>query len=132
MKICFLQKRDLLIKDKEIGLSDLIIAPSENVKDSLKLFPYNLPKIKIINYGFPKARIQKNFIKKNPLKILYVGSISPEKGTKYLINALNSNDILKIKNQFEFTIITNINGKYFDKHIKMKKKYLLTCLMMKF
>lgn len=120
----FSSKEDLLIKDKEIGLSDLIIAPSENVKDSLKLFPYNLPKIKIINYGFPKARKSKKFYKKkNPLKILYVGSISPEKGTKYLINALNSNNILKIKNQFEFTIITNINGKkYFDKHIKMKKK----------
>ena len=58
----FSSKEDLLIKDKEIGLSDLIIAPSENVKDSLKLFPYKLPKIKIINYGFPKARKSKKFI----------------------------------------------------------------------
>ena len=57
----FSSKEDLLIKDKEIGLSDLIIAPSENVKDSLKLFPYKLPKIKIINYGFPKARKSKKF-----------------------------------------------------------------------
>ena len=123
-KNLFYKYEDKLIKDKEIKLSDLIIVPSKNIKDSLKLYPSYLPKVKVIEYGFPNSRRQKSTYRKhNSLKVMYVGSNIPEKGTKYLIDSLNSKNILKIENKIELSIVTNSLAKeYFNNKIKMKKK----------
>ncbi|TDH24639.1 glycosyltransferase [Segetibacter sp. 3557_3] len=85
--------KKLNIKDEEIKLADRIFVASQFTKTTLQQFPGKLPKIQIIPYGFPPVGSPKNYIKTAkgcPLKLLFVGSLSQQKGIANLFEAVDS------------------------------------------
>lgn len=81
--------------NSELKLSDHILVSSEHVKDSiLSQTSINIDsdKIKVIPYASDTTNFFKNidFTPKHQIKnILYVGQVSAQKGTNYLIEAIN-------------------------------------------
>lgn len=83
----------LNIKTKELELADTIIVPSQFVKDSLPEFSLN-KKIVVVPFGTPTVAAYTPVAKRtsapdssNPLKILFVGSMSQRKGLADLFKA---------------------------------------------
>ncbi len=79
-------------KDHELELADCIFVASQFTADSLRTYPGKLPKVSVIPYGFPdvndKIKI-KEIQKDTPLKLLFVGSLSQQKGIANLFEAVN-------------------------------------------
>lgn len=83
----------LIRKDEEIKSADRIFVASRFTASTLQDFPGPLPPIDIIPYGFPMVGLQKDHNsnkKKLPIKLLFVGSLSQQKGIANLFNAVNA------------------------------------------
>lgn len=81
----------MLRRDRELQLADVVVVPSELVRDSLKLAPPFKAKVHVVPYGcpetgalsYPAART------KGRLRVLYVGSLNQGKGLAYLAEAMS-------------------------------------------
>jgi glycosyltransferase involved in cell wall biosynthesis len=91
-----LEKQQL--KDEELHLSDIIIVPSEFVKDTLPEQILASKKIIINPYGSPLARnkIEKKNINR-PLRVLFVGNMGQNKGLADIFSAIKLLDTHKIE-----------------------------------
>ena len=79
-------------KDHELEMADCIFVASQFTADSLRTFPGNLPKVSIIPYGFPEVTTKaktREILKGTPLKLLFVGSLSQQKGIANLFEAVD-------------------------------------------
>lgn len=91
-------------KDEELMLADSIIVPSRFVKESVvRYFPELESKINICAYGAPQMESRLRFaMKKEKIKVLFVGSIGQRKGGSYLFEIFD-----RISDFAEITIIGN-------------------------
>ncbi len=110
-------------KDEEIGLADCIIVASTFTANSLKNYPGQLSNIKIVPYGFPvvsEDREYRSFAQSRPLKVLYVGKLSQQKGIANLFTAVE-----RLKNKVELTIVggrvNNLDCKALDAELNKHK-----------
>jgi alpha-maltose-1-phosphate synthase len=74
--------------EAELSSSDLILAPSNFVKNSL---PTNLLKapVAVVPYGMPSAKgVPRAFDGNRALRVLFVGRLECRKGIKYAVNAV--------------------------------------------
>jgi glycosyltransferase involved in cell wall biosynthesis len=77
-------------KDEEIALADTIFVASSYTRSTLKLYPGDEKKVVVIPYGTPSpVRIAREITKKtDPIRVLYVGSLTQRKGISYLFEAI--------------------------------------------
>ena len=83
----------LIRKDEEIKSADRIFVASRFTASTLEDFPGALPPVNVIPYGFPLVGLQKDYNsnrKKLPIKLLFVGSLSQQKGIANLFNAVSA------------------------------------------
>lgn len=84
----------LFNKDEELRLADRIFVASTFTANTLKDYPGKLAPIEVIPYGFPPVNAEKreynNFKKGQPLKVLFVGSLSQRKGIADLFEVVES------------------------------------------
>ncbi len=79
-------------KEFEIEMADRIFVASTFTASTLKEFPGILPPVEIIPYGFPPVyseRSNKQGRGKLPIKLLFVGSLSQQKGIVNLFKAVD-------------------------------------------
>jgi starch synthase len=80
-------------RDRELQLADVVIVPSELVRDSLKLAPPFTAQVHVVPYGCPEPIQSFEFkvesFKDSKLRVLYVGSLNQGKGLAYLAEAMN-------------------------------------------
>jgi len=77
------------LKDRELELADTVIVPSTFVKDTLELYP-GKKKVIVNPFGVP-ANVSASREKTDPsqpLRVLFVGSLSQRKGIAYLFEAV--------------------------------------------
>ncbi|KSA15219.1 glycosyltransferase family 4 protein [Maribacter dokdonensis] len=114
----------LLNKDNELQLADCVFAASTFTANSLKEYPGELKQIKVIPFGFPEIKTNKQFKNISPnskIRLLFVGGLSQRKGIANLFTAVN-----KFKNQIELTIVgrkLNENCEVLNKELK-KHNYI--------
>lgn len=91
----------LVRKDQELGLADVVIAPSTFAKDSLAHVPRLNAPVQVIGYGAPLAKraIEPTDIG-GRLRVLFVGALSQAKGLGYLLQAA-----AHLERQIELTLI---------------------------
>lgn len=79
-------------KDYELSLADRIFVASSFTANTLKDFNDNLAPVEIIPYGFPSVFNERKYlpIKRRPLKLLFVGSLSQRKGIADLFQAVEN------------------------------------------
>lgn len=90
-------------KDRELELADSIFVASRFTANTLTTYPGKLPNVSVIPYGFPEVNNKiktREIIKGTPLKLLFVGSLSQQKG---IANLFESVEILGDK--VELTIV---------------------------
>ena len=79
-------------RDRELQLADLVIVPSELVRDSLKLAPPFPAQVHVVPYGCPEPVPSSRFKVESSmaprLRVLYVGSLNQGKGLAYLVEAM--------------------------------------------
>jgi len=77
-------------RDRELQLADVVIVPSELVRDSLKLAPSFRAKVHVVPYGCPEPVPSSEIggSKDSKLRVLYVGSLNQGKGLAYLAEAM--------------------------------------------
>jgi starch synthase len=77
-------------KDEELELADTIAVPSTFVKNTLDLFPGAKKRIFVNPFGVPAniAAPRAMTSKSDPLRVLYVGSLTQRKGIAYLFDAV--------------------------------------------
>ncbi len=81
-------------RDRELQLADVVIVPSELVRDSLKLAPPFSAQVHVVPYGCPERPFSISHIPSTaaflslPLRVLYVGSLNQGKGLAYLAEAM--------------------------------------------
>lgn len=77
-------------KDEELELADTIAVPSTFVKNTLKLFPGAKKRVYVNPFGVPAniAAPRELTSKNDPLRVLYVGSLTQRKGIAYLFEAV--------------------------------------------
>jgi len=96
-------------KDKELELADAIFVASTFTKNTLELYPGQLPPIYLVPYGFPEVYKNRNYdpITNRKLKILFVGGLSQRKGLANLFEAVD-----QLKEYIELTIVgrTEVEG----------------------
>lgn len=83
----------LSCKDEELMLADRIFVASSFTASTLKDFPGKLAPVEVIPYGFPpvgKIREYTYGVRKRPLKLLFVGSLSQRKGIADLFAAVDA------------------------------------------
>jgi alpha-maltose-1-phosphate synthase len=82
--------RKCALKDEELELADTVIVPSTFVRDTLEMFPGEKKKVVVNPFGVPaeiagpRARTDAS----QPLRVLFVGSLSQRKGISYLFDAI--------------------------------------------
>lgn len=84
-------KEKLARKDEEVRMADRIFVASKFTASTLKDYPGKLPPIEIIPYGFPCVGAVRNY-DENPgrtIKLLFVGSLSQQKGIANLFEAVD-------------------------------------------
>ncbi len=77
-------------REEELRLADYIFVPSEHVRRTLAgVVPEE--KIRVVVYGAPmvRPRARHNIDPTQPLKVLFVGSLSQRKGISYLLQAID-------------------------------------------
>lgn len=81
---------DLACKDLDLELAEVIIVASKFTAEGLKSFPGTLtPRIFTIPYGAPPAGPARLPTRaQDPLRVLYVGKLSQQKGIGYLFEAV--------------------------------------------
>lgn len=80
-------------KDEELKLADCIIVASQFTARTLMEFPGQLAPIHVIPYGFPPVvnnRIYSKASTNQPLKLLFVGKLSQQKGIADLFAAVDA------------------------------------------
>ncbi len=77
-------------RDRELQLADVVIVPSELVRESLKLVPSFRAKVHVVPYGCPEPVPSSEIggSKVSKLRVLYVGSLNQGKGLAYLAEAM--------------------------------------------
>ena len=77
------------LKDQELELADTVIVPSSFVKATLDLYP-GKKKIVVNPFGVPATISEPREVtdSKEPLRVLYVGSLTQRKGISYLFEAI--------------------------------------------
>ena len=77
------------LKDQELELADTVIVPSTFVKNTLDLYP-GKKKIVVNPFGVPANISEPRAMthRDEPLRVLYVGSLSQRKGIAYLFEAI--------------------------------------------
>ena len=78
-------------KDEELRLADVVIVPSQHVRETLAgVVPDE--RIRVVSYGAPPVRPRKPAENdtKRPLKVLFVGALIQRKGIGYLLDAVDS------------------------------------------
>ncbi|MFC5458145.1 glycosyltransferase family 4 protein [Prosthecobacter fluviatilis] len=81
----------MLRRDRELQLADVVVVPSELVRDSLKLAPPFKAKVHVVPYGCPPSN-DRPVSAAGPrarLRVLYVGSLNQGKGLAYLAEAMS-------------------------------------------
>ena len=81
----------LLRKDDELALADLIFVASTFTAETLKHYPGDLGRVKVIPYGFPPVIKEKDYriiTGCKPLKLLFVGKLTQQKGLADLLAAV--------------------------------------------
>ena len=78
------------LKDEELQLADTVIVPSTFVKDTLELFPGKIGKVIVNPFGVPANVSAAREVTRlhEPLRVLYVGSLTQRKGISYLFEAI--------------------------------------------
>ncbi|WP_395734033.1 glycosyltransferase family 4 protein [Prosthecobacter sp.] len=81
-------------RDRELQLADVVLVPSELVRDSLKMAPPFPAQVHVVPYGCPElqtpiTRPPSTLASLHPLRVLYVGSLNQGKGLAYLAEAMN-------------------------------------------
>lgn len=90
-------------KDAELEIADVIFVANSFTKSSLEYYPDKLKaKIEVIPYGFPPvvAGRSYNFENRRKIKLLFVGSLSQQKGLANLFNAIEN-----LSDNIELTIV---------------------------
>lgn len=90
-------------KDEEIKLADRIFVASRFTASTLKDFPGTLPPVQVIPYGFPTVGPGRDYasnISPLPIKLLFVGSLSQQKGIANLFKAVDA-----VGNSVSLTVI---------------------------
>ena len=90
-------------KDEEIKMADRIFVASRFTASTLKDFPGKLPAVQVIPYGFPAVGTGRDYIDhtdQQPVKLLFVGSLSQQKGIANLFKAVEA-----IGNSVSLTVI---------------------------
>jgi glycosyltransferase involved in cell wall biosynthesis len=80
-------------KDREIELADHIFVASSFTARTLHDYPGKVPPVHVIPYGFPPIGEERSYernIKNRPLKVLFVGKLSQQKGIADLIEAVEN------------------------------------------
>ena len=80
-------------KDEEIKMADRIFVASRFTASTLKDFPGKLPPVQVIPYGFPAVGAGRDYIDhtdRQPVKLLFVGSLSQQKGIANLFKAVDA------------------------------------------
>ncbi len=82
----------LIRKDEEIQLASRIFVASKFTASTLKDFPGELPPIQVIPYGFPTVADRRDYdnIGIKPIRLLFVGSLSQQKGIANLFQAVDA------------------------------------------
>ncbi len=78
------------LKDEELKLADTVVVPSTFVKKTLAMYPGAARKIVVNPFGVPaKIAPPRAFTTRDqPLRVLYVGSLTQRKGISYLFEAI--------------------------------------------
>ena len=78
-----------LLKDEELALADTVIVPSTFVKSTLDMYPGE-KKIVVNPFGVPANISEPRALtnRDQPLRVLYVGSLTQRKGIAYLFEAI--------------------------------------------
>jgi alpha-maltose-1-phosphate synthase len=78
------------LKDRELELADTVVVPSTFVKNTLDMYPGSHKKIVVNPFGVPANISAPRELTKyeNPLRVLYVGSLTQRKGISYLFEAV--------------------------------------------
>jgi glycosyltransferase involved in cell wall biosynthesis len=78
------------LKDEELALASTVIVPSTFVKNTLEMYPGAAKKVVVNPFGVPAnifpARLMTSCAE--PLRVLYVGSLTQRKGIAYLFEAI--------------------------------------------
>ncbi|PTX21467.1 glycosyl transferase family 1 [Pontibacter mucosus] len=90
-------------KDEELRMADIIIVASKFTAETLRDYPGELAPVKIIPYGFPLVnpyRDYSNLSINRPLKLLFVGKLTQQKGIANLFAAVDA-----LKDQVTLTLV---------------------------
>jgi glycosyltransferase involved in cell wall biosynthesis len=80
--------RHMQWKDEELALADLVIVPSQHVRNSLAGVVAD-EKIRVVSYGAPPVRPRQAGVETaGPLRVLFVGALIQRKGIGYLLDAV--------------------------------------------
>jgi glycosyltransferase involved in cell wall biosynthesis len=115
---------NITLGKKIIDFSDKIICASNYEKNNIQR-TFNLPpnKIEIIAHGVDAIDLNKSFtIKKQPIRLLFIGYLLPTKGIQYILYALHQL-LKKYKQEAELKIIGQ--GPYYPKLIEIIRKLSL-------
>jgi starch synthase len=77
-------------KKEEAALAEVILVPSEFVRDTLLQAGINQQRIRVVPYGAPVNIPAKNWKNspRTPLRLLYAGGIHQRKGVSYLLSSM--------------------------------------------
>ncbi|RYZ30137.1 MAG: glycosyltransferase [Chitinophagaceae bacterium] len=97
-------------KDEELSLSDRVFVASQFTASTLQEYPGTLPPIQIIPYGFPMVSDSHRYeavgnYEKRPLRLLFVGKLTQQKGLADLFAALQGLD-----REVELTLVGHKTG----------------------
>ena len=83
-------EKKLARKDHELQLADRIFAASSFTALTLQDYPYKLPTITVIPYGFPPIAQNRSYepVEGRKIKLLFVGGLSQRKGIANLLEAV--------------------------------------------
>ncbi|MDO9372925.1 MAG: glycosyltransferase family 4 protein [Ferruginibacter sp.] len=96
-------EQKLSLKDEEIALADKIIVASRFTASTLSHYPAKLPPVHIVPYGFPPVTTTRTYSvpgKSAPIKLLFVGNLSQQKGIANLFEAIKG-----LENKVSLTLI---------------------------
>lgn len=97
-------------KDEELSLADHIFVASKFTASTLKEYPNKLPATQIIPYGFPNVADVREYdtaavYKHRPVKLLFVGKLTQQKGLADLFAALQG-----LESEVELTLVGHKTG----------------------